>query len=88
MLWLRWWWCNDIKVTTKIPNSVIPVERWLATMIGCNLVVITAHPRIICETSRIDATESFTLKLLFLTLAKQYTVKENSDNAKSSTKNR
>lgn len=86
MLW--WRWCNDIKVTTNIPNSAIPVERWLATTRGCNLVVITTHPRIICEISKIDAMESFTLKFLFLTLAKQYAVKENSDNAKMSTKNR
>ena len=86
MLW--WRWCKDIKVTTKIPNSAIPVERWLATMIGCNLVAITAHPKIICETRRTDAIESFTLKFLFLTLAKEYAVKENSDSAKISTKDR
>lgn len=57
-------------------------------MIGCNLVVITAHPRIICEISKIDAIESFTLKFLFLTWNKEYAVNENSDNAKISTENR
>jgi len=57
-------------------------------MIGCNLVAITAHPIIICETSRIDAMESFMLKFLFLTLAKEYPVNEKSDNDRISTKNR
>jgi len=39
---------DDKNVISVMAKSRMPVDRWVATIMGCRLVLTTKNPRIIC----------------------------------------